>query len=328
MVDGSSAPFAEWQHEELFAFFGRGQEEGPFVVREALGEEVPQEVGSWRCLSLNVMMDGRNGSAYMAQVGQHGLRFRYVIDFIANNDFHIVLLNEVTPTFLALLTTNSTIAQRYISSENCRGSHLGMQLMGNVILLQKHLFSMVQFQALYLPKLPRPCVVAIVGDYAICSAHLSALSTNQERRAMQLQSLVAQLTRLHAGCMLIISGDLNWHDDSEVAGMPDGFATPAETPITFDGTVNSMHRFLWPLGYESRRMRLDRVVHSQNVTVSPPVRCLDNPVFPDRVESVSVVRAEGFFTRLVQTAGFFLPEPHQYLFPSDHFGLTFQVFLL
>ena len=307
----SEADYSDWmrraetQNETRYSHF-----------REVSASSEDLRFEELRCVSLNVMMDEWKGRPYAVAVAQPWMRFRHILRHLEDLDPDVVCLNEVTTSFIAFVPAFPLLCENYVFS--ARTMH--PESMGNFVLVRKSLTPV--FAAHALPACPRPAITAAVGQLTIAATHLSALSRNVERRKMQLDHLVKGLKERQS---VVIVGDLNWHLDTEIESCPEEFRTFSDSPVTFDALSNSMHQMLWPLGYEERQMRLDRILW-RNCECRKLKRIFDEPVFPEqyRVPDLNA----GVVTRTFRTAGFWIPDAKEYLFPSDHFGLHFNILFI
>lgn len=308
-------PYAEWFEEVNERFI-------PLNVPQSMLDRGPSVL---KCMTLNVMMDWWKGSPYAWDISHPKLRYKAVREHIRGNAFDLVFLNEVTKGFLCQLDLED-----YVSTAGTTTGHVWTD-MGNVILVRRSIAHCISgVYSFSLPMCPRHVVGVTMkprkreeDDIFFMSAHLSALSSNKDRRKMQLESLVHSLPP-HAR-RVVVAGDLNFHSLDEVRlCVPPGYGCSPDV-ITFDGTTNRMMQHLWPLGYEKRQMCLDRIITSSasDLTLQNVHVCLNHPLFQHEQQQE---QESGFLRRLMEQVRMVgSGDPKNYLYASDHFGLTFQV---
>lgn len=107
--------------------------------------------------------------------------------------------------------------------------------------------------------------------------------------------------------------------------------------FTWNSSQNLLHQELWPLGFENRLMRLDRLLlKSSNLAPTSIELFANQPVYASESQSTtaSPPRGRGWWATSVQAMkglaqlpmDYFdvsiLRDPRVYLYPSDHFGLV------
>jgi hypothetical protein len=187
---------------------------------------------------------------------------------------------------------------------------------------------------------------------AVASAHLIAFPyLNEGRRATQLQALTSELARSLRGLDgCVVMGDFNFHRDAEGASIPAGWselpAVVAAGP-TWDIARNTMLPHYLPfrniyngfgIGYGrawAAQMRLDRVLvqgsafdrdaANAKLFANRPIAAIG-----DSQSAAAAVWCNDNVETQTQ-APLPLREAHRqlpwesYLFPSDHFGLVFEL---
>jgi len=322
-------------------------------------------------VTFNVMMDKWNGVDYKHMVAAPDIRFEHQDALLFGScTYDVVMLNEVTQGRVGKAAIEEDQVGDLDHAQGCyvslesnrcvRENYLivGKELipadgMGNLILVSRalhvHGAESINLDA----KFKRPALAIDIhfsnsiarSSLTLVSAHLSALASNTQRRQQQLATLCTALEQKER---VVIAGDLNFHAEDELVPEPYSDAWSSchgcDAGFTFDSATNAMIQQLWPLGYESRRMRLDRVFN-KNVAVAEVKLCMDSPIYPRAFDAYSKqsfaapeswgLRTLQFWPRLMKEVGTGLlgfpllrPPVGGYLFPSDHFGLQFEVNVL
>lgn len=305
-------------------------------------------------VTLNVMFSHWRGKEYHHAWTLPRERYEFILDELLQMDADVVALNEVTPMFVEQLRRHK-VGQKYFVG--------GLEVLGeggNVCLSTKR-WPPPQCVWVALPRLPRAAVGMQLAGLTLCAAHLSALSSNGQRRATQLHALAAAMhktekTKRHTNGgrerALVICGDLNFHSAAEDASIPGGWADAPYAGHSWDAARNPLHAVLWPLGYEERQMRLDRVL-ARRCRIASCRLVFDALVYRnkdkkekeeqkdnnndnnnnsnndnnDNDNNDNEWEAPSLVRRALWQCGFAQPPPSSYLMPSDHFGLAFQVLL-
>ena len=302
------------KYEDLIDFCNSSSNENPFDVVEAKGHFRSIESSSLKFLHLNVMMDQWKNSPY-ALHSEPALRYHRIVQCFG--DYDLVFLNEVTRSFMGLLATEKEICKQFFISESTDGTTFGGNgNMGNVVLVKKGLVCVPRFFKIFLPAVPRPAVVLMLSEKScICCCHLTALNMNVERRRNQLHFLIETVSKKFESVMVV--GDLNFHNERDDTSVPEGFVDHSYSGYSFNALINDMHKVLWPLGFESRQMKLDRVLTcGPSFGVEGLELAFTEPLFGDRKTF-----SDSFFNRCLWQTGWNLPDAKDYLFASDHFGL-------
>ena len=281
-----------------------------------------------KILTFNVLFDAWWDKPYKVHIVRPFERFRHQFKIMQQGDFDCIALNEVTPQYIALLIQEPWVQESYYLSD-IDGSSINS--FGNLVLSKYpiHNLSFVK-----LPKLKRPIVCAAFSfsehQLVLAATHLSAKTNYADRRQVQLKGLLEHLNEHFASSDKLILGDLNFH--KEVEQVPAAYIdvwtalNPQQPGFTYDGSVNTMLREMWPLGrfwgYDDKiQMRLDRVFSQSNYWVPTQIDlCLNHPVYqannrPNLIKDILSVCFDVFGINIARN-------PKNYLFPSDHFGLS------
>ena len=287
-----------------------------------------------RLATLNCLHDLRD-----AELLQHDRRYDAILKELETLDADVICLNEVTRTLLERVLREPWVRRSYTASAITKpeGSF------GNLLLSK---ITPVTIDYIEQPGDGRHSHVATLDlsidgrqlKVAVCSTHLTAFPYLMETRRMtQLAHLTSTLATggFDVACVM---GDFNFHREAETSSIPEGWAElPAVVSLgpTWDLSRNAMlphylplrnlyngfglgERFGWP-----SPMRLDRVlVRGAGATCDPGSARIfaDQPIHE---------RARGR-PPLPQT-GRELSEAHrnlpweEYLHPSDHFGIFFEL---
>lgn len=211
-------------------------------------------------------------------------------------DADILCLNEVTPFYLQQLVQQKFIRDKYFVSENSSMANktFGPKI-GNLMLC-KYDFPLM---CLKIPTL-RSKIVACCPNASttIAAVHLSSKEHNGKMRKLELQQILAGVATKH----VILMGDFNMHLPSEETileelQLEDLWAKTNTSPgYTFDAESNWFIKVKFLFG-ETRQMRLDRIVCNKGCEwiEDGAVKLFANQAICD------------------------------YLYPSDHYGLTVQL---
>lgn len=292
-------------------------------------------------IMLNVLFDRWRGRPYKPHVVCSERRFEAQWRLFETSSPDILCLHEVTPSYLDGLSRQPWVRERYTMSA-VPGQEGPLRPFGNIVLWKG---AAPHIRALEAPRLPRAPIAAIVsyedvGALAVVATHLSAGTGNAARRAAQLSSINQTLQSWDEVAHAVILGDLNLHDASEDAAIPEDLldawadVRPGEPGWTFDAARNPMHQEMWPLGFESRRMRLDRILVRRETGLQAQSCGLyaDTPLGTRTREPVlglarAMRRPAHLMRRLVHQTQDVLGarglwrDPETYLMPSDHFGI-------
>ncbi len=325
---------------------------GPFqysAVGWRLGSPTGVVQGSLKLLSFNTLFDHWRGRPYLPQVVHSSTRYERLARWIEDESPELLALNEVTPGHLSLLGQRRLLQERYLLSAQPEEKS-SLPPFGNLLLMS---LPCLQLYEIHLPRLPRPalCAVLQLGEelrLLLCTVHLSSKWENAPRRARQLEALIVALEPLREaqGCQdVLICGDLNLHDPAEDEIIPSSYRDlwaelrPEEPGYTFDALRNPMLQEMWPLGFEYRRMRLDRILLRRGGQLSPhSIRLvLDQPIYASPQQArlfhprwhALMAPRELLRRTLCQVAdrlGHAGPRDMRgYLRCSDHFGLLLEL---
>lgn len=284
---------------------GWGFLEGQWVRADVKTQTVSRPLrADVRFATLNVLHDKKH-----PDILHHEIRYQKIFEELCSLEADIIGLNEVTVSFIGKLLQQDWVRERYTVSA-CPGDPLCDNLacikhFGNLII------SRIPFESLeYIPcpDRDREFHVASFGKFCVASAHLLSFPwINESTRATELKSISDQLSRYDCG---IIMGDFNFHRESENANIPAGWSEiPAviQQGPTWDYVENSMipkylggwniyNGFGTGFGWNNS-LRLDRVlVRGLEVDTSSAQLFANNPI-----------------------------RDQDYLYPSDHFGITFEI---
>lgn len=286
---------------------GKGQGKG------CVGEQL-------KMVTLNVLFSHWRGKEYHHEWVIPVERYACILDRLVAMDADIITLNECTPMFAEQLCKHDKIAQtHYLGGLDTLGDG------GNLLLVRKAI-GVPSFFAIDLPRLPRPAIACRLPGLLVCGAHLTALTMNHQRRAEQLHALTSTLEGEASDVpLMVICGDLNFHNAAvEDANIPAGWLDTPYDGFSFDASRNPMHAILWPLGFESRQMRLDRVlVRGAGGLAKNCQLAFEEPIYPDS----PILESPSLMQRTLWQLGWSQPDPRSYLRCSDHFGLTFTLLL-
>jgi endonuclease/exonuclease/phosphatase family metal-dependent hydrolase len=290
----------------------------------------------------NVLFDAWHERPYKPNVVCSPERFRAQLDLLGAMDLDVIALNEVTSTYLRLLRGEGWVRAGYSVTPGFEEDAPGA--FGNVVVCRLPLRESFQIK---LARLRRPVVCALVSaeaerTVAVCAAHLTAVDRNAPRRVAQLAQLGRALERRLVDVDgALVLGDLNFHSEDENDAAPAGYddvwlALRGDDPgYTFDAETNPMLQELWPLGFESRRMRLDRVLlRTEGYLVPRSIEVFgDQPVRPG-ASSEFKLRARSpweLAKRALSQLGDvalgrnLVRDPARYLRCSDHYGLVLEL---
>jgi endonuclease/exonuclease/phosphatase family metal-dependent hydrolase len=267
-------------------------------------------------------------------------RYSHQMELFQSENFDIIGLCEVTQTYLNILKENKFIQQNYFIS---RVSSEGFHEHGEV-LISKFPFS--SLKEIKIESLKRPIVIGSLQFHKftldICVAHLVAYQQNYEKRKFQLERIYEILKDSEAS---IIMGDLNFHQPFEDEYIGEEFLDSwseihgeDEDGFTYDPEVNVMIYEKLPIAFEYRQMRLDRILFKGNHLTPKSMKIFGNhPLhkFKDNSSQIDYLYYLRWPLRSMTSAlvdwTFYMNlwrNPKEYLFPSDHFGLTttFELF--
>ena len=296
--------------------------------------------GPLRCATLNVLHDrALHGILF------HDIRYKTICEELQSLDAHVIGLNEVTPTFLERLLGYDWVREKYSVTVVCdhpdctdlAAAH-GQSGFGNILLSRIHPVSVEyipcpgrqrEFHVVSLCLTPEAGVKPII--VAVASVHFKAFPwINESQRKFELGALATELTasgRNFDAC--IAMGDFNFHRESENSSIPHGWheiPKVVELGPTWQAGPNPMIPKMLPsyniyngfgTGWGwSNCLRLDRVlVHGAGLNLNTvDARLFANcPVYRGEIKSHNSGEKD-------------LPWK-EYLYPSDHFGITFDISL-
>lgn len=311
--------------------FKFNSEENKWEIQPELTHKIPTPP-SIKIINLNVLFDKWKGVDYKHHVTRPFDRYNAQFKTMQKLQADFIVLNEVTPTFIALITKEEWVQNQYIISD-VDGSTVSK--FGNIILSK---YQISELHLKHLSQLKRPIACAKIAfdnrDLVIAASHFSAYKEKHERRQVQIKELTAYLEQFYVNADKLILGDVNFHTEAEIppANYIDIWKklNPSIAGNTFDGSINLMLHEMWPLAWmygikSPTQMRLDRVF-AQLTKWNPDKMelCFNTPIYQAKKRS-------NFF-KGIPSAAFdrfginILRNPKHYLFPSDHFGLvtTFQ----
>ncbi|KAL6076315.1 hypothetical protein QOT17_002861 [Balamuthia mandrillaris] len=276
-------------YERLPCWYFDDQEERWLPLQQAqpypaaIAKHPPGQGGSpsLRIATFNVMYDewGREHLAHSP------LRWRHALKLLRELDADFVGLNEVCPAFQRMLKEEDWVQQSYFISDGSERGETLTKPSAN-LLLSKH--PLRDLLAVPLPQCSRKALVGVCAlplsaeeqprRICVCSTHFTALTWNKAKRQRQMAHLLTFLEKELPSVLrdngqqqphdMFIMGDFNLHkpcEDSII--IPTTYADlwstlrPHEGGYTFDAKVNKMLAETWPLAFESRRMRLDRIIY-------------------------------------------------------------------
>eukprot|EP01006_Ploeotia_vitrea_P066159 TRINITY_DN94435_c0_g1_i1.p1 TRINITY_DN94435_c0_g1~~TRINITY_DN94435_c0_g1_i1.p1 ORF type:complete len:364 (+),score=40.05 TRINITY_DN94435_c0_g1_i1:34-1125(+) len=285
----------------------------------------------------NVMIDKMSGKPYKPNIAHNSERHAAVSEELQALDADVITLNEVTRIWFDFLTEQEWVKDNYyvIADLYAAGSF------GNLV-LSKEL--PVSAATLRTAMRRRPPLMVDLGFVCVIATHLSARSNRVPDREKELKEIY-ELAHQQANRNVLILGDLNFHSETENVLIADDYTDLwPDGPFTFDAHLNLMIDHLWPLGFEHRRMRLDRVLLKSDCIHCTDISLFGNtPVYPAgevaQQAKANLTPKKGtllhnpvdVFSRTVQ---FFCddvwgidfatrrPPKEEYLMPSDHFGIV------
>ncbi len=278
-------------------------------------EELRAAVNSaLKMVTFNVLFSHWRGKEYHHAWVKPKERYLCLLDRLLDMDCHVIVLNECTFFFVEHLQQHRMGSLYLVGGLDTLGEG------GNLVLIRKGLNP--EFFSVDLPRLPRPAIVCRLKHQSVlvCGVHLSALTSNHERRAEQLQALVLVLEREDEPLM-VICGDLNFHREEENENIPAEWKDTHYDGFSWDSSLNPMHQVLWPLGFESRQMRLDRILVRGQGFADHCELAFREPIYAEG----DVLEAPSLLQRTLWQCGFSQPDPRSYLRCSDHFGLSFTL---
>jgi hypothetical protein len=170
---------------------------------------------SLRIVTLNVLFSHWRGKEYHHAWVMPSERYDCIFSRLSEMNADVVSFNECTVAFCEQLARHAVAEEFFLGGLDCLGDG------GNVLLVRKTLSA--KFFCVHLPRVPRAAVACRVGESTIvCSAHLSALNKNHQRRAEQLRVLTETLEG-HQHEAMVICGDLNFHSEEENKNVSDGW---------------------------------------------------------------------------------------------------------
>lgn len=232
-------------------------------------------------------------------------RYALQMEMLEQLNADVICLNEVVPWYVSLLMEQKWVQNGYFLSDICttaNAMHNGsLGVTHGCFILSK--LPIQQLSTVSILDLSRKAIVAQYADSScICAVHLTAYAENIKKRDTELSFLVQQLQTISQDCILL--GDLNLHAPEEkqlfekhnfvdVWPMMNG----DELGYTYDAQANWLIKTIFAT-FEKRQMRLDRILLSSKCSWQP-------------CSKVQMIGTEGV--------------AWDYLFPSDHFGLTVQL---
>lgn len=327
-LDGSGAGWS-------FDFSTKKWTEQP--VRSNGGDAYVLQAGrSLRCATLNVLCD--MGKPHVLH---HDIRYEYICKELGSLDADLIGLNEVTPRFLERLLQKDWVRNQYTTSiapsdPKCENLAVNKHF-GNVVLSRIPPVK-VEYRTCVGKEREFHVVTLRISshdrrspvDVAVTSAHLVSLPwVNEQQRKVQLNSLTDALIKESNLDSCIIMGDFNFHREAENSSIPkDWLEIPAvvDLGMTWEYTHNPMvpkmcgplnlyNSFGFGIGWIWQPcMRLDRVItygtalNIQAAVARQFANQLIHQAQPDSIESAATEE-----------------DWHCYLFPSDHYGIVFDI---
>eukprot|EP00357_Protocruzia_adherens_P028215 CAMPEP_0115010562 /NCGR_PEP_ID=MMETSP0216-20121206/23394_1 /TAXON_ID=223996 /ORGANISM="Protocruzia adherens, Strain Boccale" /LENGTH=344 /DNA_ID=CAMNT_0002378809 /DNA_START=567 /DNA_END=1601 /DNA_ORIENTATION=+ len=336
LFTSESIPF--WQYDQDSATW----------VPSTLSEDVNRPLTkSFKISTINVLHDIPWVKFFHGHFTYDLERYRAIGDHLEQLESDVICLNECTQSCLQLLESMEWVQRGYFISETVDNQcvSFGKGGSGNLIMTK------VPFQQLRMLKLTRLTERPIIfgkflvennGSLLVGSAHLTAIQSKHAIRREELNRVYEFLdTSNFCDCdHTLILGDLNFHREDENSTIRSDFEDLwmamydlKENPgYTWDSHANPLIEQRFPLGFETRRMRLDRILYKSKTTIPRlNVKTLqifaEKPLYePDRPHprmNMGIFKA--FVTQLADLFGRSpFRRKEDYLFCSDHFGLTAQ----
>eukprot|EP00944_MAST-04C_sp_MAST-4C-sp1_P007550 g7550.t1 len=303
----------------------RGTDERPIAVD-----------GPLRCATLNVLHDNAN-----ADVLFHEVRYQAICKELQSLNAHIIGLNEVTRNFLRRLLEEDWVRKDYVLSaildhSECAGlaATRGHKSFGNVILSK---IPPEAIEYIPCPNRTREFHVAslrLAGEkngksvfIAVASVHFQAFPwINESRRQAELHALAAELQALNRNYdACIMMGDFNFHRESENSSIPFGWQ---EIPSIVA---------LGPTWCNGENPMIEAMLPSYNIYNGfgtgwgwPNLLRLDRVLIQGTGLNSNEVNAKLFSNRPVyecikHTGDEKVVVWKDYLYPSDHYGIVFDI---
>ena len=280
----------------------------------------------------------------------HKQRQAATIKLLHNENADVIGLNEVTDTLITSILKEDWVRDSYQIS---RLQNEDIAAFGNIILSRIPIKRAHTIKLISEIKRQPDCIEIIINNktFLITNAHLSAHGCNRDQRRAELQGLAEGDDHILSD-VSVIMGDLNLHRERENIAIPSNYTDSwlairrsPDNGYTFDSLRNKMILEMFPHFKMTSdiRVRPDRILLSEksqsgeiiNLHNSSISLFADSPIYPDvcnnktkkplyqKIGSLpfSALRAA------VSSAGDLvgtniLRDPREYLYPSDHFGLT------
>jgi endonuclease/exonuclease/phosphatase family metal-dependent hydrolase len=240
-------------------------------------------------------------------------RFAKQYTLLEELDADVIGLNEVTPLYLQGIMELDWVREKYylsdVTSDNAKFSANGSvyysgSSMGNLILSKYPIDELCKFSFSNSVGCSRNVIIASLFSekLVVCSAHITAYVQYQEARKLQLKQLRESLDQSFPDVTnRVIMGDLNLHVDTEDAIITENSyvdlwkSTPEdEHGYTWDTHENKLIN--WILPFDSRRMRLDRIILSDtskwktvDANKSGVIKFATEPVTPNSIQVITMV---------------------------------------
>ena len=292
-----------------------------------------------KCIAFNVLFNEKNGVAYRSNVVYSNDRYTDTLEKLFYSSADIITLNEVTKTFLKMVEECEWVRESYFISEitEIDDNNSSIFPFGNLILTKIPPSLCKIFKVL---TLKRPIITGVFNvqntegkkiKFSLSSAHLISMANNYDQRKEQIMTISEEISKLDTD-VNILQGDMNFHSETENAyvdsiGYNDVWTylydINKDPGYTFDSQKNLMNQEIW-LGFENRRMRLDRVmISSKNVFDIVEMKIIFNePIY----KTCKIFEKIGLWKAFVSLLYDLFEsnayrQKEDYLFNSDHFGL-------
>lgn len=298
-----------------------------------------------KCVTFNVLFDERYGVSYRSNVIYSQERYADTLKKLHQMFPDVISLNEVTKTFLKIAEECEWVRENYFMSEVTKTSDDASSIhgFGNLVMTRIPPSSCEVFTV---ESLPRPIVTGIFNicgsddkkfKLSVVSAHLTSMADNFNQREKQITS-VSDMLQTFDTDVNIIQGDMNFHSEVEskyvsqinyIDAWEQLYDIKKDPGYTFDAELNHMSQEIW-LGFENRKMRLDRVLMSQNniCKVKNINVIFDKSIYEGNNNYKKMGYGKALISLLFDIFGYNVyRDKNNYLFNSDHYGLvtTFEV---
>lgn len=301
----------------------RGADKKPVVVG-----------GPLRCATFNILHDNANSDVLF-----HEIRYQAICKELQSLNAHIIGLNEVTQTFLQRLLEENWVRKDYnlsviLDHPECASlaAARGHGSFGNLIM------SKIPFESIDYVSCPNRnrefhvASVRVAGEIdgkpifiAVASVHFQAFPwINESRRKAELHAIAAELkafNRNYDSCILM--GDFNFHREAENSSIPSGWR---EIPSIVT---------LGPTWCSDANPMIEAMLPSYNIYNGfgtgwgwPNVLRLDRVLVQGTGINSEEVNAKLFLNRPVYEPTTHVDESvswKDYLYPSDHYGIMFDI---